>query len=224
MDARILYAGFRLGVDSHQFQAGDARLIEETPQHSVHITGLELQNKHVGRFSSAMARWSRLQASYALPARVKNLLGDRILRRSNPCTLKSLSKEVAFWWAEYWRWLEVRPEPWRRFSLRQPTSAPVGLCGAIALEILLFCRDFHAREFEGLGQAGLKRAWRMDFSPDPLYQLQRYRPRFRNLINASSVVVSKPSPSGESVRFPTRNSRFRNLAFRGSEKLLFWGG
>jgi hypothetical protein len=97
------------------------------------------------------------------------------------------------------------------FSLRQPTSAPVGLCGAIALEILLFCRDFHAREFEGLGQAALKRAWRMDFSPDPLYQLQRYRPRFRNLINASSVVVSKPSPSGESVRFPTRNSRFRNL-------------
>ena len=116
---------------------------------------------------------------------------------------------------------KVRPQ---LLSLRQPTSAPVGLCGAIALEILLFCRDFHAREFEGLGQAGLKRAWRMDFSPDPLYQLQRYRPRFRNLINASSVVVSKPSPSGESVRFPTRNSRFRNLAFRGSEKLLFLGG
>jgi hypothetical protein len=44
MDARMRYSpGFRAGVDGDQFQAGDARLVEKTAEHGVHIPGLDFR-------------------------------------------------------------------------------------------------------------------------------------------------------------------------------------
>ena len=52
--ADAVFAGFRADLDSDQFQAGGARLVEKTAEHGAHVPGLELQTKHVSPLSSAM--------------------------------------------------------------------------------------------------------------------------------------------------------------------------
>jgi hypothetical protein len=53
----------------------------------------------------------------------------------------------------------------------------------------------------------------MDFSPNPLYQLKRYRRRFGNPSIALGLVVSNPSPSSENTEPQnlSRNQEFASL-------------
>jgi hypothetical protein len=94
-------------------------------------------------------------------------------------------------------------------SLPPPANLGAGsLWGAITPGIPLFCRDFHVREFEVLGQAFQKGLGEWIFLQTLSTSSSGIVLDFVTRSTASGVVVSKLSPSGESVRFPTRNSRF----------------